>query len=156
MMCDGSEKITAIPLPNHVKLTRQEAALRQIVEAIHFFRVGRYECAITLAGAAEDMLPRRDNSAFSVLRQMQAPHTVSDSIFGKASPDERGRILNDVRNWLKHNDREPDEREIYRHDAELMIVRAITKIDPLMLNLMILPAWAREPWDWFSTHIRAT
>jgi hypothetical protein len=35
-----------------------DAACNQIVAALDLFFVGRYKCAITLAGAAEGMLPK--------------------------------------------------------------------------------------------------
>jgi hypothetical protein len=37
-------------------ITKQHAALKQINAAISQLRAGEYECAITLAGAAEDPL----------------------------------------------------------------------------------------------------
>ena len=45
------------------KVTKKEAALRQINASIKHLYNGEYECAATLAGAAEGMLPNT-NSPF--------------------------------------------------------------------------------------------
>ncbi|MGU3479039.1 hypothetical protein [Methylobacterium sp. D48H] len=78
-------------------LTRQEAAAEMVDAAIGHWLDGRLACAITLAGAAEDGMPRMKPGAsmFEMHRQILAK-------VGKCSPDEAGRLLRTDKNWLKH------------------------------------------------------
>lgn len=141
-------------LPQSITLSREEAGLRQLVMAITMFRFGRYECAITLAGAAEEMFPRRTDGVFDRVKHAPPPPGKEQHPWAKLTPDERGTALNDVRNWLKHVDRPPDVRDITQADAELAIARAFTRAHTLKLEVM-MPDWAVEQWDWFLHHMRA-
>jgi hypothetical protein len=49
-------------LPKEIRLTKNEAALRQTMAAIEMYLQGRYECTVTLAGAAEGMVSKSENS----------------------------------------------------------------------------------------------
>lgn len=78
-------------------LTRQEAAAEMVDAAIGHWLEGRLACAITLAGAAEDGMPRmkRGASIFEMHRQILAK-------VGNCSLDEAGKLLRTDKNWLKH------------------------------------------------------
>jgi hypothetical protein len=75
-------------------LTKEEAATRQTNAAIEAFTRGDFDIAITLAGAAEDLINREVKYLFSY---MQKSPTVS-YVDGKVWV----RTLNLERNWLKH------------------------------------------------------
>ena len=96
--------------------TRQLAALYQITAAIEHFDKGDLECAITLASAAEGVLPdANDGALFQTLRN---------------DPEARNLDLNFVQNWLKHGKFKGQELESLRIDgflAAISVWRAITK-----------------------------
>ena len=89
---------------------KKNSAQRQIENAIVMFRDGKLDCAITLAAAAEGMLPKTDEPH---LRQELQPYH-----------EELG--LNHVIIWLKHAG-EPFNVEIAEAEAVIVIARAITK-----------------------------
>jgi hypothetical protein len=74
------------------------------------------ECAITLAGAAEEILPNTNGPhAFEIMRD----HPTFKRI---------GWDWNEARNWLKHYDEaKPEFRTFHQSEAALIIYRAITK-----------------------------
>jgi len=73
------------------EITRQMAALFQIHGAIKLFHKAEFESSITLAGAAEGILPDdlQNISLYKILRERQT-----------AKPEKLD--LNFVQNWLKH------------------------------------------------------
>src|ERR1700730_2451159 len=100
-----------------IETTKQLAAIRQITAAIEHLRKQEYECAITLAAAAEGLLPPTDE-----------PHIFS--AFKKyMSPEEFKELnLNLAVNWLKHyNPEDLDPVIIPEAVAVWVILRAITK-----------------------------
>jgi hypothetical protein len=103
-------------------MTKKEAALRQIAAAIQHFENKEYECAITLAGAAEGQLATEQGSAhlFEKLKVRLPPEFKNEKEWVK--------WLNATRDWLKHETPQwGDEREIEEYGAAVMIVRAVTK-----------------------------
>jgi hypothetical protein len=120
--------------------TRQLAALFQITAAIKHFYDGDLECAITLASAAEGVLPDapEDETLFEHLKVTSAKHS-------------RKFDLNFVQNWLKHgryNGHEIEEMKITPFLAAIALWRAITKFvavyqkeTPEMEEFMV---WSRE------------
>jgi hypothetical protein len=69
--------------------SKKDSAQRQIACAITLFRQGKLDCAITLAAAAENMLPKTDEPH---LHQALKPYHI-DKDFD----------VNLVINWLKHS-----------------------------------------------------
>lgn len=134
-------------MPVSIRLDREEAGLRQLIMAITMLRLGRYECAITLAEAAEELFPLTAYAAFNFLKHDSPPPCMEDHPWAKKTPRERGDALNKVRNWLKHSN-SPDVRDITLDDAEVAIVRAFTRAHKFKLEVM-MPDWAVEPWNWF-------
>jgi hypothetical protein len=120
-----SEKMKVSDRP--FTLTRAEAATRQVEAAIEAMMRGRFDVAITLAGAAEDMI-NREGSLFA-FQQAKAKELGID---GKELSDH----MNAQRNWLKHN-RPPDSMDFTLYDAGFMVARAVTKLEPESCTLPI-------------------
>ena len=102
-------------------LTKVEAAVRQTEAAIEAFKRGDFDIAVTLAGAAEDMLPEKNDNAFAVMRDSP----------GRPEPHSKKELISELnlrRDWLKHEG-PPYTLVIGREDAASMIVRAISKLD---------------------------
>jgi hypothetical protein len=103
-----------------LETTRQLAALYQITAAIEHFHKHDWECAITLAGAAEGILPdaeEEDEVLFRRLKKDMAEHAEKLD-------------LNFVQNWLKHgkyNGRYIESMRISEFIAVISLWRAITK-----------------------------
>lgn len=97
-----------------IETNRKLAALRQIDAAIkHLHGVG-VECAITLAAAAENLLPAtKEPHIFQYLEQHSA--------FKNKEVD-----FNETINWLKHPIGS-DAKVIFQQEAALIILRAMSK-----------------------------
>jgi hypothetical protein len=105
-----------------LKLSKVNAAIRQVGAAIDALERGDFDVAITLAGAAEDMIDRG--------RSLFAYHR--DHPKAKELGIKKGEVLdhmNKERNWLKHGGA-PDMMEITCYSAAFMIARAVTKLSP--------------------------
>jgi len=103
-------------------MNKKDAALRQITAAIEHFEAQQYECAITLAGAAEGQIKTDEGSEhlFAKLKVM-APEEFENE-------REWASWLNTTRDWLKHETPHlGDDWEINAFGAAVMIARAITK-----------------------------
>lgn len=100
-----------------MRVTKQQASLNQVLAAISLYGHGRFDCAITLAAAAEGILPNVDDP--HIFQQLQA------------KPNARDLELNLMVNWLKHGrgaeGREVDAAELSDFEAAIIIARAITK-----------------------------
>ena len=108
-------------------ISKLDAAQIQLDSAIDHFFQGDHVCAVTLAGAAEDifagLLNEEDlESAFQFLYnwyQKTYNKTVSKSYFSQ-------QILNLVRNWLKHSDADTHTQiDITERDSIMMLMRAL-------------------------------
>jgi hypothetical protein len=99
----------------HIDITRKGAAERQIDAAIAHLKNFELECAITLAAAAEKMLPDA-TSEEHIFRYLQRhPAFTTKEI-----------DFNETINWLKHYV-EPDRKIIFEQEAAFVIVRAMSK-----------------------------
>jgi hypothetical protein len=101
-------------------VTKQQAALSQIHGAIAHLHAQEYECAITLAGAAEDLLIHAEpDHLWKVLMQRRpADH----------NEKEWAAMFNETRNWLKHPTEDlSDERQIDEFETVIMLIRATSK-----------------------------
>jgi hypothetical protein len=85
----------AVGNPDHIKTHIQLASMRQINAAIEHLHEWDYECAITLAGAAEGMLPKTNEPHF---RQKLKALSASAEIKAEGGATDP----NDYINWLKH------------------------------------------------------
>jgi hypothetical protein len=121
-----------------IRTTRWLAASRQIHGAIEHLMKGQYECAITLALAAEGQLPHT-NSEMHLLNALQneAPDLAANNAF------------NLQRNWLKHyNEYAPAEIELSELMAFASVMRAVSKFNAiygeLTAEMHAFGEWARE------------
>lgn len=96
-----------------INTNRQLSALRQIEAAIDHLNAGQFECAVTLALAAEDHLPRSD-----------APYLYK--VLSDRVPEDEMKMFNVLRNWLKHHI-EPDEIEFSEFEVAVALIRATSK-----------------------------
>ncbi len=107
-----------------ISLTKTEAAQQQLEGAINNFFLGNWACAITLAGAAESMLP---------------PVEGKDDLFETAKSIGLNKLeigestavtlINKERDWLKHlTTNSPSIMTLQQDDAILMILRAFTRL----------------------------
>jgi hypothetical protein len=95
--------------PINVETSKKLSALRKIHAAIVHFHKGEFECAMTLAAAAEGQVPDSDKPyLFRILKHV---------------PD---LDLNAIINWLKH-DRAQEKATISEFEVVLTISRAIHK-----------------------------
>jgi hypothetical protein len=105
-----------------ITLTKTEGALRQVNAAIEAFWRGDFDIAITLSGAAEGMLDRKEAHLFSYMRDApRVQHVPKKDWIG---------AINQERDWLKHNSpKHSDTAEIHRGAAAIMISRAASKLE---------------------------
>jgi hypothetical protein len=107
-------------------VSKSEAAARQVEGAIEALVRGHFDIAITLAGAAEDMLDRQGS-----LFDYQRDHPRAKEL-GLEEGTERKALadhMNVERNWLKHKG-PPQSMEFTLYSAAFMIARAVTKLAP--------------------------
>lgn len=93
-----------------ITTTKQLSAFRQTVAAIEHFHKKDYECAITLAGAAEGQI--KEKTTNHLFRKIRA----------KFSSDETNLYIT----WMKHSSG-PDKAEITEQEVVVTIIRAIQK-----------------------------
>jgi hypothetical protein len=126
------------------------ASMRQINAAIEHLHQGDWECAITLAAAAEGILPPTDEPHFR-----QKVKKMSDSSEIKAAGGATG--ANDYINWLKHGSLEQGGKRIENVTISALEVigtiwRAITKFEANYVKgpadrtpqILAFANWARE------------
>jgi hypothetical protein len=110
----------------HIDTTIQLASMRRINVAIEHLHEGHFECAITLAAAAEGMLPDTDEPHFR-----QKVKALAASLSGVA---EGATGPNDYINWLKHGTLQKggpriENATITELEVIATIWRAITKFE---------------------------
>lgn len=123
-----------------VTLAKLEAATRQVEAAIDALEAGAFDIAITLAGAAEGMLP-------------PGQLDMRNSFLAKLLDDERmvrfqfqrkdwNAVLNKDRDWLKHTTPSFDDvLTIEMDDAAFMIARALSRVDPWTTRMQDFKIW---------------
>ena len=108
--------------PASIETTTKLASMRQIHAAIEHHGKQNWECAITLAAAAEGMLPATDEPHFrQKVKEFAAG--LPESAEGVSNP-------NDFITWLKHgtvNGEKCEKATIDDGEAPAVIWRAITK-----------------------------
>ncbi len=101
------------------------ASQHQLEGAIANLFSGNWLAAITLAGAAEDILPPHENfpDIMSTLPDVATDHQTNTKVLAD--------IMNEKRNWLKHDkSKDPNARQLQefsQEDAVIMILRALTR-----------------------------
>jgi hypothetical protein len=121
-------------VPNRpLKVTKAEAATRQVEAAIAALVRGDFDIAVTLAGAAEGMIERSGPHLFKFLLD----HPKAEGVDKKKAwiP-----VLNLERDWLKHPGG-ADTLDITRDNAALMITRAASKLETWTPCIEQFKAW---------------
>jgi hypothetical protein len=83
----SSARNRQIGSPHHIETCCHYASMRQVHAAIEQCRRGDFECAITLAGAAERMLPEIEEPRYRELRDIARVNEISDWLIHGASRD---------------------------------------------------------------------
>jgi hypothetical protein len=111
-------------MPTSIDTNVRFASTRQIHAAINHMHQGHFECAITLAGAGEGILPNTDNPHFrQKVKELEQR-------LPKGNNGEIG--ANALINWLKHGRVSPKEERIEtatisQLEVTVVIWRAISK-----------------------------
>ncbi len=136
------------------------AAQHQLEGAIANLFSGNWPAAITLAGAAEGVLPQHEkhDDIYSMATKM------GPEIFGHSSKEISDK-LNELRDWLKHHQKDnPNFRTnqtISQNDVVSIVMRAYTRFrahnlpieqnEALSEHLLVFENWFRENYlDWLS------
>jgi hypothetical protein len=110
----------------HQETTKQLAAQRQIDAAVSHLHKSELECAITLATAAETLLPERDTRhILAFLRK----HPLSTRV-----------NIEQTVHWL-NSSAQPNSATIYEFEAAVVVARAISKF---------AGAYAEVPNEWYD------
>lgn len=124
--------------------SKREIAQMQLVEAIDLFLAGKYLCAITLAGAAEEILARLLNQLGEdsiVEESIQAIQHLREktglSIMSGKPKNEIFNEWNSARNNLKHHGKAIDETVTinFFDEAYWMIKRGLANAEKLELPI---------------------
>jgi hypothetical protein len=133
-----------------INLSKFDAAQEQLEGAIHNLFLGNWACAVTLACAAEGMLPTLadDSDLFSIGRKLGiTEHGMTG--------EEVSNMFNDLSHWLKHpTPQKPSSYDIRQWHAVEAILRAYSRLcahqKPFDLdevfseNTAAFEAWYRE------------
>ena len=117
-------------------ITKLDAARIQLDYSIEHFFSGNLTCAVTLAGAAEDILASLlksagEQSSFEYLHDWyQKTYNIQIS-----ERDFSRQIANSARNWLKHANNDTNSHyDIMKQDSILILMRAV----PCYHNLTVI------------------
>lgn len=137
-------KIASLGFEPDTILSKSEIAQSQLEEAITLFLMGKYVCAITLAGAAEGifagLLNQKGNPSV-VERSFDAIQGIRDRtgrpVMGDKKNTEIFNEWNDTRNKLKHhgkNENETVKLNLF-DEAYWMLRRCISNADMLDISI---------------------
>ena len=119
----GRRTEVAVGNPNHIDTNIRLASMRQIHCAIEHVHRGDFEAAITLAGAAEGMLPAPKKPFLFEKVKALVPEPSKDPSQSDGA--------NDVVVWLKHgtgpNGKQVENAKILQIEMSQLIIRAISK-----------------------------
>jgi hypothetical protein len=139
-----------VPIDTNIR----RASMRQIHGTIEHMHRGDFECAITLAGAGEGILPDADKVS---LRQKL--NEISQSPEIKAEGGATGP--NDYINWLKHGSLKRggprfENATIPAEESIAVILRAIAKYEvtynDISQQMLTFRRWAKE---WLTSDVAA-
>ena len=122
------------------QITKSEIAKTQLNEAISLFLAGKFLCAITLAGAAEEIFARLLNArgeqsvvetSFQAIQELREQTGLS--VMGGRPKNEIFNEWNTARNTLKHHGKEGEEPITINpfDEAYWMIKRALANATKL-------------------------
>ena len=148
-----SKRTPTFGYEDNVQISKREIAETQLVEAISLFLSGNYVCAITLAGAAEEIFARLVNAqgaTSAVESSFEVIQTIREKIGLEAVGEKPKKTIfnewNAARNELKHYDKDAvDKITINLFDeACWMIRRALAnamKIEVQISNAVDFENW---------------
>lgn len=126
------------------RICKQEIAQTQLVEAINLFLASKYLCAITLAGAAEEVFARILNQRGEISVVEQSFQSIQH-IRGKTGlfvmsgklKNEIFKEWNSARNTLKHHGKTDDEIVVINlfDEAYWMIKRGLANAEKLDISI---------------------
>ena len=136
-------------------LSKVEAAQQQLEGAIANLFLGNWACAITLAGAAEDMLPAVEGKKdlYGVAKLIGSNHF-------QMTNGEMREFLNEQLVWLKHKTIDkPTTMKFQQDDAIIMIIRALTRlkttIEKTSPNMDLFVEWISKEYPNYMTETNA-
>ena len=136
-------------------MTKTEAAQQQLEGAIANLYLGNWACAITLAGAAEDVMPSPPNEAdlfTTALKLGQEQYHLSSTAIVS--------MYNEKRNWLKHHQTGNADlklsQDFRQEDAVIIILRAYTRFAAITKSasehITGFDSWLQKNYsDWLSS-----
>jgi hypothetical protein len=133
-----------VPLRS-LNLSLVEAAARQTNAAIDAIQRGKFDVAITLAGAAEGMLKERTTKIPSIFEIALFLRTAEEGTRDLYSKKELIVFLNAERDWLKHGGEA--EMEIPCLVAAMTVARAISKFDEPSSKMREFSNWLKKNID---------
>jgi hypothetical protein len=119
------------PVDRPLHLTKEKAAARQAHMAVLALSAGDYDAAVTLAGAADEMLS--GDPSLEVTSAALTPPPGAEDL----APYKWKEIVNLERNWLKHKtdvDKIPPEITLDLDNAPFYVFRAIRKLPLTMIT----------------------
>lgn len=138
--------------PSSIETNVRLASMRQIHAAIEHHVRQDWECAITLAAAAEGILPDTNEPHFRQKAQDLAK-SLPETLEGSKEP-------NDIQNWLKHGKYKGKKCEtatIGQIEAPVAIWRAITKFWAIYNDASPqMRSWKRSVQNEFEAEKNAT
>jgi hypothetical protein len=142
-MDDGQKKKIKNEAGPYRIISKKDAAHIQVLTACSLLAEGQWECAITLAGAAEGQLEEVENAKvpnlFSMIKKLESRTKFK-------SEREYISFVNRLRDWLKHSG---DQRDMLIRETEAiaMVARAVTKYyqvyDDSLEELKDFADWAK-------------
>jgi hypothetical protein len=128
----------------NTNISKTDIARTQLVEAIELFLAGKYLCAITLAGAAEEVFARLLNQrqeksvveeSFQAIQHIR--ETTGLSAKGVKTKSEIFNEWNSARNTLKHHGKSDDEIVTINlfDEAYWMIKRSLANAENLKASI---------------------
>lgn len=136
--------MTTLGFEDDTQITKGEIAKIQLAEAINLFLAGKYLCAITLAGAAEEVLARLLNQRgeISVVeKSFQSIQNIREktglSVMSGKPKNEIFNEWNSARNTLKHHGKTDDETVTINlfDEAYWMIKRGLANAEKLGISI---------------------
>ena len=140
----SDKNMNTLGFEDDTNIGKREIAEIQLAEAINLFLTGKYLCAITLAGAAEEVLARLVNQygkqsvveeSFEAINEARKKTTLF--IMNGKQKNEIFNEWNTTRNTLKHNGKTIDELVTINlfDEAYWMIQRGIANAKKLEIHI---------------------
>jgi hypothetical protein len=142
---------------NQMKISKLDAALRQLDVAIRLFFEGDYVSSLTLAGAAEEILGKlSERAGLSVSIDILTNHHRKDTdpaLSNEKSKEVISGVANRGRNQAKHAN---DPNEMYCDNEKIWPLQMLMRAIPMANNLGNLTVDMQKMIDWINSHPEET